>query len=113
MKLEVEVNELDVIGQPSYAYELLKSVVGVEATEEPAHDGKCKVVDDRGIKGVLDLMNLTIELENGEETDVNQQVLDSGRTMLDIYDDLGPYSALVWGVDTSGGEPVNVLFGVN
>lgn len=119
MKLEIEVHESDVVDQTEYA-ERLRAYAGGFREDRPsgfelagkASNGKCPVKDPKGRGGVFNLENLTIEWDDGEEYDVGWRINEIGYTLIDVAEDFGS-SSLMWGVDNSGGEPTNVLFGIN
>ena len=109
MKLEIEVSENDIIDQNEYADWYLKNSGTDIKRINKAEDGKCCVIE-HGVKGTFNLLDLTIEWDDGQETDISALATEAGAWA-------GPYedfdcTTMMWGKDTSGGEPINVLFGV-
>lgn len=110
MKLEIEVSESDIIDQNEYADWYL-SRANLKRVGE-AENGMCHCVDKDGNGGSLDLQTAVVAWDDEKREDTNCEEIASDNGYW-----AGPAEdfdciAFVWGVDTSGGEPVNVLFGI-
>lgn len=112
MNLKIEVSESNIIDQNEYADWYLKNSGTDIKRINKAEDGKCRVKDESGAEGTFDLISVSIEWddETREETDISVLATEAGAWA-------GPYedfdcSAMMWGENTSGGKPVNVLFGI-
>ena len=101
MKITITIDGSDLVDQTEYA-DWYCSRLDMTRTET-AHNGEVRV-NRKGLNGTFILPDLTVEWDNGAETDVRLAIIDAGYTSCECEEDFD-VREFVWG-DDEAGRPV-------
>ena len=111
MEMIINISESDIIDKNEYADWFCSRLYWKRLGE--VEYSKCDIKDDEsGRLGSFEIDSLTVEWDDGEETDVEDEIKVSGYSLADVCDDFD-CSAIMCGETTDGGEPDMVFFGVD
>jgi hypothetical protein len=111
MKIEIEIDDNNIIDQNDYADWYLDKT-RFNRVGNVNNNSKCKIYSEYDGLGIFDLKNLTIKWDNGNEESIVEILLDMDEWDIpaEQYFEVGKFA---WGVSRKNGQTKNILYGVN